>query len=242
MTNSTNRIPNKQIYCCECKNQSEVHLVGGDVIYPHRPDLYCKNFWKCLKCNNYVGCHDNSKNPTKEMGFIAGKEMKKARQFIHALLDPMWKGHKDRTKRGFIYNLIADELGKKEYHTAKIKTIEEAREVYKMLQNIPGLIKKRNKKKQLVKDDYLSIKPIKGKRYLVKKSHYGNEWVESTFKERIDSSCQLHGDPYLDYYFDSPHIHFSIDGDLSLKLRTEELKKYIKTIDSISLFNKVNHD
>ena len=30
-------------------------LVTGDKIYPHRPDLYDRNFWLCTACDAYVG-------------------------------------------------------------------------------------------------------------------------------------------------------------------------------------------
>jgi hypothetical protein len=229
MTNQTTT--HKCIYCCECQNQSQARLVSGKEIYPHRSDLYSKNIWQCDTCKNYVGCHDNSKNPFKELGFIAGKEMKKARQHIHAILDPMWKNNKDKTRRGFLYNLIARELGRKEYHTAKIKTIEEAREVYKIVKKIPLLIRNHENQKELDMEEYLLIKPIKNKIYLVRNNPYKENWVKTTFSERKKSYCQLHGEPYLDYYFQNPSISFSIDGDLSIKERTKILKQHIKLLD-----------
>tara|TARA_R110000868_G_scaffold109397_2_gene297565 strand:- start:2015 stop:2692 length:678 start_codon:yes stop_codon:yes gene_type:complete len=216
----------KSIYCCHCQNQVQARLTNGLEIYPHRPDLYHKNIWKCGICKNYVGCHDKSKNPTKELGFIAGPEMKKARQHIHAILDPMWKDKKDRTVRGRLYNIIAKQLGKREYHTAEIKNIEEARQVYRIIKNLPNLLQEAEINQEKVCQDYLAIKPIKGKKYLV---NYKGVWREDIFKERKERSCQLHGEPYLDYIFENSI--FSVDGDLSLEKRTEELKKMIKPLE-----------
>ena len=31
-------------YCCECKKEVKAEVVGGEIIYPHRPDLYDKDF------------------------------------------------------------------------------------------------------------------------------------------------------------------------------------------------------
>lgn len=213
----------KSIFCCECQNQTQARLTNGKEIYPHRPDLYLKNIWICERCKNYVGCHDKSKKPTQELGFIAGKEMKKARQHIHALLDPMWQGNKDKSMRGRIYNIIAGQLGKKEYHTAKIKTIEEARKVWKILKEMPNLLKTMDAQYKMIEQDYLEIKPIEGKTYLVNDN--GN-WREDVFQLRYQRNCSLHGDSYLDYKFQN--FYFSIDGDLSLEKRTIELKKMIK--------------
>ena len=38
-----------KIYCCNCEKEVECILVDGKVVYPHRQDLYSKNFYKCLK-------------------------------------------------------------------------------------------------------------------------------------------------------------------------------------------------
>lgn len=47
--------------CDYCLNEAE--LVSGYSIYPHRPDLYHKNFYQCKPCDAWVGCHPNTTNP-----------------------------------------------------------------------------------------------------------------------------------------------------------------------------------
>lgn len=41
-------------YCCECRKDVNCEMVKGDVIYPHRPDLYDLNFIRCPICGNYT--------------------------------------------------------------------------------------------------------------------------------------------------------------------------------------------
>jgi hypothetical protein len=54
--------------------------------------------------------------------------MKNARQYIHHILDPIGKSGK--MPRGKLYARIAKELGVAEYHTAEIRTLEDARKGY----------------------------------------------------------------------------------------------------------------
>lgn len=122
-----------QIYCCECKFDVEAILISGREVYPHRQDLYELPFWSCPYCNNTVGCHHKTNNRTKPLGVIANQEMKNARQHIHNILDPLWKsGGWTRNK---LYKHISKIIGY-EYHTAEIKTIEEARNLYKIIKEL----------------------------------------------------------------------------------------------------------
>jgi hypothetical protein len=116
-----------RIYCCACNRDIEARLTDGAEVYPHRKDLAGLPFWKCDACGNYVGCHHKTKNRTQPLGVIATPEIKKARQHIHAVLDQIWKSGK--MKRASLYKRISDEIGG-QYHTANIRTIEEARKVY----------------------------------------------------------------------------------------------------------------
>lgn len=120
----------KEIYCVACEIKVNARLTDGCEIYPHRKDLSDLPFWKCDTCKNYVGCHHKTKNRTNPLGNIPNAEMRKARQHIHALLDPIWKSGK-RT-RNQVYEAISGAMGFG-YHTATLRTIEEAREVYKFL-------------------------------------------------------------------------------------------------------------
>lgn len=80
--------------CPECG--SEAKLVTGREIYPHRRDLYGKQFWACLPCGCWVGCHPGG---TRRMGRLANAATRKLKQAAHAAFDPLWKdGHMKRTQ------------------------------------------------------------------------------------------------------------------------------------------------
>lgn len=119
------------IYCCGCQEKVEARLTDGAEIYPHRPDLAKLPFWKCDVCGNYVGCHHKTKNRTQPLGNIPTPEIRNARSHIHKILDPLWIG-KRQTRSG-IYKKIAEAIGRKSYHTANIKTLDEARQVYQIV-------------------------------------------------------------------------------------------------------------
>jgi len=121
------------IYCCGCKGKVEARLTNGGEIYPHRNDLRELKFWKCDGCNNFVGTHKNSKKH-HPLGCIPTAELKNARKHIHEILDPVWQSGK--MKRKEVYQLITDKFGW-QYHTAQIRTVEEAREIYKFIKAIP---------------------------------------------------------------------------------------------------------
>ena len=125
----------RQIYCCGCGEKVNARLADGREIYPHRRDLGKLPFWKCDDCGNYVGCHHKTKDRTRPLGVIPTAEIKNARQHIHRVLDPLWKSK--RFKRGKLYQMISDRIGY-EYHTAEIKSVEQAREIYRIVQEIAG--------------------------------------------------------------------------------------------------------
>ncbi len=124
----------KKLYCCGCGVKVEARLTSGAEIYPSRKDLFLLPFWKCDTCKNYVGCHHKMKaNPTQPLGCIPTKELRYARKHIHRILDPLWKtGAKSRNA---IYAELTRTLGWK-YHTANIRSIEEARKVYKVVRKL----------------------------------------------------------------------------------------------------------
>lgn len=124
------------IYCCACGTDVDARLTNGAEIYPHRPDLHRLPFWKCNGCGNHVGCHHKTKNRTRPLGNIPTKELREARKHIHALLDPLWKN--GAIKRGKLYAQIVSALGTKEFHTAEIRTVEEARNIYRVVKQIAG--------------------------------------------------------------------------------------------------------
>lgn len=127
------KIRQMKIHCCGCEKKVDARLTDGSEIYPHRPDLHKLPFWKCDACGNNVGCHHQTDRPTQPLGCIATKEIKNARQHIHKIIDPIWKSGKMNRKE--IYASLSIDLGHK-YHTANIRTIEEARKVYRLVQAI----------------------------------------------------------------------------------------------------------
>ena len=130
----------EKIYCCSCEKEVEARLTSGVEIYPPREDLHCRPFWKCNTCKNYVGCHYKLKNnPTKPLGNIPTPEMRKARNHIHKLIDPFWQNYTEPFRaRAWIYRWLSGKIGR-EYHTAEIRTIEEAREVYSLCKTIKNV-------------------------------------------------------------------------------------------------------
>lgn len=129
-----------KIYCCNCKKEIEAHRIFGSEIYPNRADLKNYVFWKCETCNGYVGSHQSTRKK-RPLGCIPSDEIKNARKHLHALIDPLW--HKHNITRSKLYKLISNELGYS-YHTANIRTIEEARLVYKIVLNIKSWLIKKN--------------------------------------------------------------------------------------------------
>jgi hypothetical protein len=130
----------KTIYCVECAKKVDARLTNGAEVYSHRYDLKGLPFWICDICNNFVGCHHKTSTPTKPLGVIANQELKNARSYIHKLLDPLWQNQ--LISRNKLYKKLSNHLGLKSYHTANIRSIEEARVVYKFLLDLRASIAK----------------------------------------------------------------------------------------------------
>jgi len=121
------------IYCCSCSTDVDARLTDGLEVYPHRKDLHKLPFWKCDTCRNHVGCHHKTASPTNPLGVIPNAEIKKARMHLHALIDPAWQS--GSFKRGALYAKITNKLGY-QYHTAEIRSVDEARKIYKIAKEI----------------------------------------------------------------------------------------------------------
>ncbi|MGD1455280.1 zinc-finger-containing protein [Vibrio harveyi] len=121
------------LWCCGCQTEVNARLTNGGEIYPRRIDLADLPFWICDTCKNFVGCHHKTNKPTTPLGIIATPEIKNARKHIHALMDPLWKSGK--IKRGKLYAMLSKRIGKT-YHTGEIRTLSDARLVYKHIQEI----------------------------------------------------------------------------------------------------------
>lgn len=91
--------------CIECGSVSE--MVGGEVIYPHRPDLFAKNFYLC-GCGAYCGAHHGT---TKALGFPCGPRTRRARSAAHKAFDPLWRGKRAQFRRNEAYAWLADKMG-----------------------------------------------------------------------------------------------------------------------------------
>lgn len=119
----------RAIWCCGCGMFVQARLTDGKEIYPNRPDLARLNFWCCDTCHNYVGCHHKMRtNPTRPLGVIPTPELRRARFEIHALIDPLWQ--RGKMSRDTLYNHLSLVVGRS-YHTADLRTLDEARAVYR---------------------------------------------------------------------------------------------------------------
>ena len=121
------------LWCCACSAQVSARLTNGAEAYPHRPDLAKLPRWICDGCGNHVGTHHKTSDPTRPLGNIPTDEIKNARLKIHDLIDPAWKSGKVQRKK--LYGALGRALGY-EYHTAEIKSIDEARNVYRVAREI----------------------------------------------------------------------------------------------------------
>jgi hypothetical protein len=71
------------IPCPYCRRDAQ--RVSGREVYPHRPDLYGKRFYRCAPCNAYCGTHPDG----RPLGQPADKNLRKARGYVHGLFDPL---------------------------------------------------------------------------------------------------------------------------------------------------------
>ena len=127
----------RQIHCCGCGDTVSARLTNGAEIYPHREDLAELPFWACDACGNFVGTHHRDMRPGQDrlrpLGVIPTPEIKRARQRLHRLIDPLWKSR--RFKRADLYAEISRKLGAP-YHTADLRSVEEAERVMAIVKEI----------------------------------------------------------------------------------------------------------
>lgn len=103
------------VQCDYCGQPAQ--LVGGDAIYPHRPDLFRKKFWSCARCDAYVGCHPKAgKNGrgglgdgTVPLGRLADRQLRRAKSSAHTLFDPIWKSGQMPRKKAYAW--LAEKMG-----------------------------------------------------------------------------------------------------------------------------------
>lgn len=127
------------LYCCGCNSDVAARLTDGSEIYPHRRDLRSLPFWKCDACGNFVGCHHKTKDRTRPLGCIPTREIKNARMAIHRKIDPIWQS--GTIARAKLYKMISREIGK-QYHTADIRSVEDANKVIEVVNKIRADLEK----------------------------------------------------------------------------------------------------
>lgn len=113
--------------CPYCKAAS-TPATGADV-YPHRPDLADKRFFRCAPCGAYVGCHQGTWTP---LGRLANAALRQAKVAAHAAFDRLWQfkmnrdGLKKHEARGRAYAWLAGEMGidPKDCHIGMFDVVE----------------------------------------------------------------------------------------------------------------------
>ena len=135
----------RKIWCCQCAADVDARLTDGAEVYPHRRDLWELPFWKCDVCGNHVSCHHkhhNAEQRTAPTGVIPNAEISNARQHIHRRLDPLWK--EGLVARKSLYAELTRFLGR-QYHTGEIRSVEEARRIYRKVQEIERALRWSNR-------------------------------------------------------------------------------------------------
>lgn len=94
----------RYVRCDYCGSAAE--RVGGDAIYPHRPDLHHKQFYLCRPCWAYVGCHASNGQP---FGRLADARLRAAKIKAHAAFDAIWKS--GEKSRGGAYAWLSEAIG-----------------------------------------------------------------------------------------------------------------------------------
>lgn len=104
----------KHVTCDYCSQPAP--LVTGRELYPHRPDLWEKKFYRCTPCDAHVGCHPPADGPrggvgdgTVPMGRLANAELRRAKTAAHAVFDPFWQAARMRRRDAYLW--LAQELG-----------------------------------------------------------------------------------------------------------------------------------
>ena len=119
----------RYIYCVHCQGHVDARLTNGKEIYPGLYALRKSAFYICDSCKNYVGCHKGRDH--RPLGCIPTPELRHARKLIHELMDPLWQ--QGLARRSEIYAALSKLIGR-EYHTAELRSVDEARVVYRFLQ------------------------------------------------------------------------------------------------------------
>ena len=81
-----NDLAGKWCRYCACETEE----VTGKEVYPDKPHLHEKLFFRCIKDHDhYVGRYEGS---GRSLGIIADAHLRKLKMEGHANFDPLWKG------------------------------------------------------------------------------------------------------------------------------------------------------
>lgn len=135
--------------CPYCK-KSSIASTGAD-LYPHRPDLAAKRFFRCIPCDARVGCHPGSWTP---LGGLANAETRAARSRAHKLFDELWQGKMRRDgcsqydARTAAYAWLAAEMGieLKDCHIGMMDAVE-CKTVIEICEEAKNGVRKRDEAK-----------------------------------------------------------------------------------------------
>ena len=103
---------NNGLICAYCAQPTT--LCDGRTIYPHRPDLWEKLFFRCVPCDAYVGSHPGTGHG---LGRVANAELRLAKHAAHMAFDFLWE---DKARRGNMgrnearreaYKWLAEQMG-----------------------------------------------------------------------------------------------------------------------------------
>ncbi len=62
-------------------------MVSGMTLFG-RDDIADNNYWRCEPCDAHVGCHPHTTVP---LGKLADYDLRRAREDLHRVFDPIWK-------------------------------------------------------------------------------------------------------------------------------------------------------
>ena len=104
------KIIKNEVLCDYCGTVAT--LVGGNKVYPHRKDLYKKNFWLCETCGAYVGTHRND----IPLGRLADAELRIEKRKAHKAFDPLWQKGKQTRSEAYIWLAKKLEINEDQCH------------------------------------------------------------------------------------------------------------------------------
>lgn len=103
-----------KLNCPYCGSQAQ--LKDAYVIY-RREGYGMLYVCPTQSCDAYVGVHDGTSKPK---GSLANAALRKLRSDVHAVFDPLWRGHSEYD-RAEVYEAAANVLGIPEFHIGEMR-------------------------------------------------------------------------------------------------------------------------